>query len=290
MSEWKGRSKGSLLGYKIFIFCLQTFGLRSAYVLLYFVALYYFLFSWESSKYTYRYFKNHQNFSSLNAFFGVYRSYYVFGQTLIDRVLVSSGNREKFTYEFDGVENIKNALKKGNGAVLISAHIGNFELSEYFFDTLDRDIVSHIVTTDSEKERIKNYLEQFSLKSNIEFILIKDDMSHVYKLNDALRNNGLVCITGDRYMAGSKFLLQEFLGEEARFPAGPFLISSRLRAPVLFVYVMKETTSHYHLYAREAVDFHRDEKALLASYASSVENMLKKYPYQWFNYFDFWKK
>lgn len=290
MSEWKGSSKGNLLGYKIFVFCLRTFGLKSAYFLLYFVSLYYFLFSWKSNKDIYKYFKIHQNFSSVKASFALYKNYYVFGQTLIDRVMVSSGHKNRFTYEFDGVKNITKALKKGNGAILISAHVGNFELSEYFFDDLDEEVVSHIVTTDLEKERIKNYLEQFSLKSNIEFILIKDDMSHIYELNNALSNNELVCITGDRYMSGGKFIEHEFLGKTARFPAGPFLISSRLRTPVLFVYVMKEKNAHYHLYAREAQDFHRDEKALLKVYTASVSAMLKKYPYQWFNYFDFWKE
>ncbi|MCO5268663.1 MAG: lipid A biosynthesis acyltransferase [Brumimicrobium sp.] len=289
-SEWDGSSKGSLLGYRIFVFCIRTFGLRSSYLLLYFVAFYYFLFSWKSSKSIYSYFRKRQNYSSLKSFFSIYKSYYIFGQTLIDRLMVSSGNRNRFTYEFDGIENIKNAMKKGGGAILISAHVGNFELSEYFFDDLGEDIVSNIVTTDREKEQIKHFLEKLSLKSRLKFILIKDDMSHIYDLNAALSNNELVCITGDRYLPGSKHLEETFLGEPAYFPAGPFLLSSRMKVPVLFVYVMKEGTSHYHLYAREAQDFHRDEKALLKSYVSSVANMLDKYPYQWFNYFNFWKK
>ncbi|PKP14696.1 MAG: lipid A biosynthesis acyltransferase, partial [Bacteroidetes bacterium HGW-Bacteroidetes-23] len=56
----------------------------------------------------------------------------------------------------------------------------------------------------------------------------------------------------------------------------------------VFVYVMKENNLHYHLYAREAHAKYRDEKGLLKTYIESVESMLKKYPLQWFNYFDFW--
>lgn len=290
MSEWEGNSKGNLLGYKIFVFCIRTFGLRSAYFLLLFVSFYYVLTAWKSNKTIYQYLRYRKQFSRIKAFVGVYRSYFVFGQTLIDRIMVGAGNRARFTYEFDGRSLIRAALRKGDGAVLISAHVGNFELSEYFFDDLDEKLVSHIVTTASEKAQIKKYLEQFSLKSRIEFILIKDDMSHIYELNAALSRNELVCITGDRYMQGNKFLETDFLGETARFPAGPFLIGSRLRVPVLFVYVMKESAFHYHLYAREAQEFHRNEVALLKSYADSVSEILQKYPYQWFNYFDFWSK
>ena len=82
----------------------------------------------------------------------------------------------------------------------------------------------------------------------------------------------------------------ELLGKEAHFPAGTFMLASRLKTPVAYVYVMKEPNLHYHLYTRRAPEFkHRDAQAVLNSYTDSVSQMLKKYPYQWFNYFDFWK-
>ena len=58
---------------------------------------------------------------------------------------------------------------------------------------------------------------------------------------------------------------------------------------MLFVYVMKETNKHYHLYARTTTVKNRDAQGLLQKYVTSVETMLKKYPLQWFNYFDFWE-
>jgi predicted LPLAT superfamily acyltransferase len=53
---------------------------------------------------------------------------------------------------------------------------------------------------------------------------------------------------------------------------------------------MKESATHYHLYAREAKEFHRKEKALLENYITSMTQIIERYPNQWFNYFDFWKK
>ena len=90
-------------------------------------------------------------------------------------------------------------------------------------------------------------------------------------------------------MKGQKVLTESLMGKEANFPAGPFLLASRLNVPVLFVYVMKETNKHYHLYARQAEVKNRDAQGLLKKYTESVEWMLKKYPLQWFNYFDFWE-
>lgn len=83
----------------------------------------------------------------------------------------------------------------------------------------------------------------------------------------------------------------ELLGETALFPAGTFLIASRLQASIAFVYVMREPNKHYHLYTRRAPKIkNRDAQGVLNAYTENLQSMLKKYPYQWFNFFDFWKK
>lgn len=290
MSQWDGKSRGTLLGYKIFVFCIKKLGIKTSYIVLIFVAFYYFLFLKKSNKAIFYYFNKKLNFSYLKSKRMVYMSYFTFGQTIIDKVAISAGLRDKFTYEFDGINILKQLLKEKKGGVLISAHIGNFEIAEHFFGEINYDCQINLVTTDREHSVIKEYLEKVTQKSSIKFILIKEDMSHVFDISSALSRNELICFTGDRYFEGTKCLTAPILGEEANFPAGPFLIASRLKVPIVFVYVMKEANLHYHLYAREAHTKHRDEKGLLSAYIESVESILKRYPLQWFNYFDFWYK
>jgi len=290
MSKWDGKSKGTVLGYKIFVFLIKKAGIKAAYVLLYFVASYYFLFLKKSNKAISYYFKERLGYSGLKSKKMVFKSYYTFGQTIIDKISISAGMRNKFTYEFDGIETLKNLLAEKKGGVLISAHIGNFEIAEHFLGDIDIDFQINLVTTDLEHSAIKNYLESVTQKPTVKFIIIREDLSHIFEINAALSKNELVCFTGDRYFEGTKSLSEKILGQEANFPAGPFLIASRLKVPVVFVYVMKEPNLHYHLYAREAVVKHRDEKGLLKAYIESLESMLTKYPLQWFNYFDFWNQ
>jgi len=290
MSKWDGKSKGTVLGYKIFVFLIKKAGIKAAYVLLYFVASYYFLFLKKSNKAISYYFKERLGYSWLKSKKMVFKSYYTFGQTIIDKISISAGMRNKFTYEFDGIETLKNLLAEKKGGVLISAHIGNFEIAEHFLGDIDIDFQINLVTTDLEHSAIKNYLESVTQKPTVKFIIIREDLSHIFEINAALSKNELVCFTGDRYFEGTKSLSEKILGQEANFPAGPFLIASRLKVPVVFVYVMKEPNLHYHLYAREAVVKHRDEKGLLKAYIESLESMLTKYPLQWFNYFDFWNQ
>lgn len=288
MSKWDGKSRGTLLGYKIFVFCIKKLGIKASYFVLYFVASYYFLFLKKSNQAIGYYFKNRLGYSNFITKIAVFKSYFTFGQTIIDKTAISVGLRHRFTYEFDGIDVLKNLLAQKRGGVLISAHIGNFEIAEHFFADIDLDCQISLVTTDLEHTIIKDYLESIAQKSSIKFIFVKEDMSHIFDINNALANNELICFTGDRYFQGTKCLTEEILGKEANFPAGPFLIASRLKVPVVFVYVMKENNLHYHLYAREAHTKYRDEKGLLKAYIESVESMLKKYPLQWFNYFDFW--
>lgn len=289
MSQWDGKSRGTLLGYKIFVFFIKKVGIRSAYLVLYLVSFYYFLSARKSNKAIFGYFRNRQKYSFFKAVISLYRSYLIFGKVLIDKVAINSGLREKFTYEFDGIHTLKKVLADKKGGILISAHIGNFEVAEKFFADIDFDMQINLVTTDMERNIIKEYLESISEKSSIKYIIVKDDMSHIFDINTALSNNELICFTGDRYFDGSKTLEAEFLGEKATFPMGPFLIASRLKVPVVFVYVMKEPKLHYHLYAREAEVKYRDAQGLLETYVNNLESMLHKYPLQWFNYFDFWK-
>ncbi len=287
--EWEGKSKGTVLGYKIFIFLIRKLGVRAAYGLLYFVAFYYFLFAGKSNRSIYYYFRKRLDYSWPKSIISIYKSYFVFGKTIIDKAAISSGLKDRFTHECDGVENIIDLLDKRQGGIMISAHVGNFEIAEYFFQDIDTRSQISLVTTDAEHRNIKEYMEKVTMRSNIKFILVKEDMSHIFEINNALGKGELVCFTGDRYMKGQKVMTETLLGKKANFPAGPFLLASRLGVPVLFVYVMKETNKHYHLYARRAEVKNRDAQGLLKKYTQSVEWMLKKYPLQWFNYFDFWE-
>ena len=288
--EWEGKSKGTVLGYKIFIFFITKLGVKAAYVLLYFVVLYYLFFAGKSTRSIYYYFRKRLKYPFLKSVISIYKSYYVFGKTILDKAAISSGLKSQFTYECDGVENITKLLDKQQGGIMISAHVGNFEIAEFFFEEIDTRSQISLVTTDAEHKNIKEYMEKVTVRSKVKFILVKDDLSHIFEINNALTNGELVCFTGDRYMKGQKVISESLMGKNANFPAGPFLLASRLNVPVLFVYVMKETNKHYHLYARRAEVKNRDAQDLLKKYTVNVEWILNKYPLQWFNYFDFWEK
>jgi len=292
MSSWQGRSKGTPLGYRIFISILKNFGVAPAYLLLRFVAGYYFLFDRKSSKILRSYFRDRLHFGKWKTIGMMYKNYYVFGQGIIDKVVMMANVDNKFTFDFDGEENLREITALGKGGLLLSAHLGNWEIAGHLLNRLETRI--NIVMYDGEHEKIKQYLEGVTGKRNMNVIVIKDDISHIYAINEALRNNELVCMHADRFVEGNKTVSHKFLDEGARFPLGPFVLASTFKVPVSFVYAFKETNKHYHLFSSEPKRYDHLSKpdivpALLKDYVEEMERKAKLYPVQWFNYYDFWK-
>ncbi|MBK8609632.1 MAG: lipid A biosynthesis acyltransferase [Chitinophagaceae bacterium] len=292
MSAWHGKSKGTPLGYRIFVWVLNTFGVLPAYFLLRFVVLYYFFFSFQASRQIYQLYRHRLGYGLFSSIFKVYTNYFLLGQSIIDKVVVMSGIKNKFSFEFDGEENLRKIASLNKGGILLSAHIGNWDVAGHFFNRLQTSI--NIVLYDGEHEKIKQYLEGITGKRNINIIVIKNDLSHIYAISDAFSKNELVCMHADRFIEGNKTLDTNFMGEKARFPMGPFLLASKFKVPVSFVFAVKESKLHYHLSASEIKDYSIFKKeevmpVMLQDYAAEMEKKLKQYPEQWFNYYDFWE-
>ena len=79
------------------------------------------------------------------------------------------------------------------------------------------------VIADMERSVIKDYIQSISQKKpSHQYIVIAEDMSHIFKINEALATNKIVCFTGDRYLQGTRALKAPFLGAEASFSGRSF--------------------------------------------------------------------
>ncbi|HCZ36858.1 MAG TPA: lipid A biosynthesis acyltransferase [Cytophagales bacterium] len=294
MPAWQGKSRGTKLGYSIFVALCKNAGLLPGYALLRFVALYYFLFSLKSSKHIYQYFRLRQGYSKVKALFSVYTNYYRFGQTLLDKIVIMAGIQNKFTYHFDGEENLLAIASQKKGGILLSAHVGNWEVAGHFLERIKTTM--NVVMFDGEHQQIKDYLQQVTGNRKFNAIVIKEDFSHVYAIGEALQKNEMVCIHADRFMDITKTTPVRFLGEEALFPNGPFTLAAAFHVPVSIVYAFKETNKHYHFFGSKPISRTEDEskqaytQRLMQLYVSELEVKMKTYPEQWFNYYNFWEK
>ncbi len=286
MSSWKGKTRGGLLGHQLFVFFLKYTGIKFSYFILRFVAFYFLLFSRESNRYSRYYYRIILHYNPVKSILSMYRNYYIFGQTILDKVALMAGFTKSFTCDFNGEHHLAAMVENQTGGILISAHVGNWEIAGHLLQRLKTTI--NIVMYDGEYQQIKTYLGDVMGERKVKIIPVKNDISHIILIGNALRNKEIICMHADRFVAGSKVISTTFMGEEAPFPAGPFTIATRFQVPVSFVFAMKESTLHYQLSATAGRIYHTDEKAALQDYIHALEKQLKKYPDQWFNYYRFW--
>ena len=120
-------------------------------------------------------------------------------------------------------------------------------------------------------------------------------MSHIFTINQVLTRGEILSMPCDRVFTGNKKVELDFMGRKATFPTGAYHLAAIFDAPVLTLFVMKESRRHYHIYlsridqypesthsAKEKVD------VLAHNYVLELERILKKYPEQWFNFYKFW--
>lgn len=296
MPSWRGQSRGNVLGYKIFIFLLKKLGIGAAYLLLKLVAFYFFITSPKTSKIIYNYFHTRLKYNKLKSIISTYKNFNIFGQILIDKIAILSGLKEKYTFNFDGEEHLRNMVKDGTGGIIVNAHVGNFEIAGQLLERLNTRF--NVLLVDAEHQKLKKYLSNVMTKKSIRFIPIKEDLSHILQLTEAFNNKKLIAMNGDRYVEGNSVVNVKFLGKEACFPTGPFLMASKFNVPVTFAFALKEKKYHYHFYATSPRYFKRyinkkkqEEEILkgINEYVQELEKMVKKYPLQWFNFYNFWE-
>lgn len=287
MATWKGKSRGTLLGYRIFFWTLRSFGIRGGYALLRFVAFYYFLFAWKVVRIQMEYFKLVHRYGGFKAWRSAYGNLVQFGQSLIDKTVVMSKEMEvPFEVIHEGENLIGEALQKGEGVLLISAHVGNWEAAGQMLNKFDTTV--NLVMMDMEHERLKQYFDTVMSDRKLNIITVGEGWSHLIAIQQAFTRNEIVALHGDRFAPGQRFLTTDFFGKPANFPLGPFLLSSKFKVPTLFVFCMKETDLRYHFYAYDSGEKGQKPDILLQRFVSLLGQKMKAYPQQWYNYYDFW--
>ena len=295
-TRWDGQSKAKVLGFKIFVFILNKFGLNPAYFILRFVSFYYFLFS-KPNKYIREYFIKAHGYSNLKARLSVYKNNFLLGQTLIDKVAVMAGTKDAFKVIHKNGAMLDELTAIGKGGILVSAHIGNWEVAGQGLNRLGTAF--NVLMYSNEKEDVKKYMDGVMKEKKINIIAIDEETkSHIIELHTAFSKNELVVMHGDRFREGAKTMTADFFGKPAKFPAGPFIMAAKFGVPLCIVFAVK-TDKHTYQFSTEKpinVDKVRGEaqlekvcQELLQQYIVQVEKMVKAYPYQWFNYYDFWK-
>lgn len=287
--QWSGKSRGGRFGYQFFVFIIRVLGIRCAYFCLAFIVIYFLPFAPKATKSIWEYNRLRRKLGIFASIKELYCHYYLFGQTLIDKVAMAGGLSNKYHFKFDNYEHFLEILNSNKGVVMIGAHIGCWEAGAGFFGTYGKKI--NIVMFDAEHRKIKEVLnENATSDSDYKIIAINQDpIQAMLQMKIALNNGEYICFNGDRYVSEDRTCMLNFLGAPALFPIGPFKIAAKCRVPVVFYYSMREDDFTYRfIFEEHEFEGKTNADKLMAEYIKSLEKIIEKYPRQWFNFYDFW--
>ena len=237
----------------------------------------------------YRFFRKRFGYGRVKSFWNVFKNHLKFGQVILDRFAVYAGKRFKFIIE--GGELFDHLAKQPSGFVQLSSHVGNYEMAGYSLVSHDKRF-NAVVYAGETATVMRNRAAMFA-PNNMRMILVGNDMSHIFALNQALGDGEIVSVPGDRIFGSPRYVECDFFGDVARFPMGPFAMAIQRDVPLLAVFVMKISTMGYKIYVRKidadaALSRKERIEAAVKSFASELEAIVRQYPTQWFNYYDFW--
>jgi len=287
MAKWTGKSRGGLIGYSFFVYTIRWFGVRSAYGLLAIVYPFYYLFETSKKANLIKFYKTigHDDRKAKKT---AKMNFKLIGRCLIDRIAFMIGRDSFYTFSMEGEEHLISMEAGGKGGLLLSAHLGNWEIAGNLLKKREINSTVNVLMLDAEHKKIKAFLDKQTNGALFNIIPITDDFSYLIKLKQAAARNELICLHADRFMEGAKTIEKEFFGKKVLLPSGPFELGKLLKIPVSVVFAVKTTKRHYDLSATELIE-NSDAEKVSDSYISALETQVVKHPEQWFNYFDYFE-
>ena len=287
--EWKGRTFGAKWMHLSLIWMMRNLPYSGVYLFVcIFVIPFCMLFSHKGYIAIYHFFVRRRNENMALAFWHTYINHCMFAGIILDRFYTYSGGKLNIEVEdWDLYHNLSDAK---DGFVILSAHIGNYEVAGYTLEAESKRFNALVYAGEAETV-MENRRKMFENK-NRHMIVIKKDMSHLFEMSNALTNGEILSLPADRIFGSNRHYNIDFMGCKAKFPVGPFAIAAQREVAVLAINVMKTGIKKYRIHIKQLqqTEGNIKERAenLACQYANNLENVVNECPIQWFNYFEFW--
>jgi len=223
------------------------------------------------------------------------RHYLTFAKTLQDRVYFLAGRGGEFTVEQHGAEIVERVLANGKGCVLLGAHLGSFEVLRVI-GSLERKLPVNVLLYPDNAANVEALTAELCPGLQDRVIPLGRPET-LLRVRECLERGEIVGILGDRALKSDKMVRCDFLGSPASFPQGPLLLAAILKAPVVLFFGLylggRRYAIHFEAFSHDLAVGRRDRSAqlrpLIARYAERLEHYCRLAPYNWFNFYDFWR-
>ncbi|MEN9559534.1 MAG: hypothetical protein RLZZ502_745 [Pseudomonadota bacterium] len=231
-----------------------------------------------------------------------YRHFFYFASCLLDRVFFLNGRIDLFDVRYHGLEHLVDWRLSGKGGVVMSAHVGSFDAMRAVghhgpdISMGEVDIVLAMYAANASK--IMRFLNAINPALKAEIVAL-GQVDSMLKLSERAQNGGLIGMLADRTLDNvdsAQLRSSVFLGKEAQFAIGPFLIAAMLRVPTYFMLACYEGANRYRIEVIPLLDFSQVDRTQRQAaieeahqrYVSLLAKQVAASPFNWFNFYDFW--
>lgn len=214
------------------------------------------------------------------------------GRTTIEAAVLSSARPGEVLDLFDGVDGwelVDEARAAGRGLILVSGHIGNWEIAAAYMAA--RGVPIEAVARHMANPHVDGYFTRARERGG--FRIIHDERA-VREVPRAIRANRAVAMLFDQGAVGLASTWVTFFGRYAKTPRGPATFALRLGAPILFVAAIRQPDMRYRLVVEpistaSTGDRDADIDRIVAACTDTLERWVRRYPGQYFWHHRRWK-
>jgi predicted LPLAT superfamily acyltransferase len=304
--EWSQlRERGTYSAMKSLVWIYRLIGPRGLDAMLYAVTGFYFLCSTRARA------ASREYLTQMHRYLGEcspwkhppgrresFRHFMAFARAAADKVTVRMCRYRPEDIVFVGRECYDAVVSSGKGAVIVASHLGNADICQAIKSRKGGAPLT-VLTHQAHAPNFNRLLAEVTGDiGNVEVLCVQGWTPEIgILLHERIDAGTCVVITGDRTAADSRSRYESclFLGREAPFAQGPFLMAGLLDCPVLLMFSMKSGAG-YRVYFEpfaDAANISRSERGryvseCVARYATRLEYYACAYPLQWFNFYDYW--
>ncbi len=290
--KWEGKTGGGKFGQNFLLWFLGGVGVRVLYPILYLVIPFYLIFAKKGRDAAYRYFRDRQGYAPMRAAWATFQNHILFGKVVLDKFALLAGNRRQFKVIPSDETPIRQRISEPGGFIIAGAHVGNLELAGLCIPHSEKRI--NAIVFGGEQAGFQSRRDDAFKQSDIRLIPVGNDLSHLFTIKEALENGEIVVIPCDRMFGSNKGVDCPFLEGEAKFPLGTFRLAAQLNVPVYTLFIMKEKGMRYRTFENRINsaegDARKQASEMACEYVRQLNEIVRRYPTQWFNFFPFWNE
>jgi predicted LPLAT superfamily acyltransferase len=285
------RERGSTALVQLMIWLTLGLGWPVGHALLYPITGYFFLFSrgarGASSQFLGRVLGRPATRSE------VFRHLFTFACVLLDRLFLLSNRLRHFRIMVHGLDNVEAALAQARGCVLLGSHLGSFEVLRAC--ARQSPVPVNLLMYRANNGAYSRLIEQLD-PTLADAIIEIGTPEAMLRVRESLDRGEMVGILADRAPVGQKMVFVPFLGDPAPMPTGPLALCAALAAPIVLFCGVRTGARRYDVHFEPFADriaLQRSRRAeemagWVKRYAGRLEAYCRTYPFNWFNFYDFW--